>query len=181
MFKKFLFSMLAFALLVVQANAATHNSLKDAFDELNYSLTVDWDQKDRAFYDSQMNKFSKTVTQLQAQGMTNQELVEFTLSQIKDQKLAKDLETAFNMVEINRMNPTEAHKYVTEVLGNSYSRGASWAGEVVLGAIGLVIFVALAAIVAGKAKVEDGCYKVYSCEDTCFGSTCYRDCDYRCL
>lgn len=181
MFKKFLFSMLAFTLLVVQANAATHNTLKDAFDDLNYSLTVEWDQKDKAFYNSQMDKFAGIVKELQAQGMSNQELVEFTLSQVKDQKLAKDLETAFNMVVINKMSPAEAHKYVTDVMSNSYSRGASWAGEVVLGAIGLVIFVALVAVVAGKAKIEDGCYKVYTCEDTCFGNACYTECDYRCL
>lgn len=181
MFKKFFLLMIAFTLLSVQANAATHNGLKEAFDELNYSLTVDWDQTDKAFYNDQMDKFSATVKDLQAQGLTNQELVDYTLSQVKDQKLAQDLKTAFTMVVINKMSPTEAHKYITDVMSNSYSRGASWAGEVVLGAIGLVIFVALAAVVVGSAKIEDGCYKVNTCEQTCFGNACYEECDFRCL
>jgi hypothetical protein len=35
MFKKFFLLMISFTLLSVQANAATHNGLKEAFDELN--------------------------------------------------------------------------------------------------------------------------------------------------
>lgn len=181
MFKKFFLLMIAFTLLSVQANAATHNGLKDAFDELNYSLNVEWDQQDKAFYNEQMDKFSATVKDLQAQGLTNQELVDYTLSQVKDAKLAQDLKTAFTMVVINKMNPAEAHKYITDVMANSYSRGASWAGEVVLGAIGLVIFVALAAVVVGSAKIEDGCYKVRTCDQACIGNSCIEDCDFRCI
>ena len=181
MFKRFCLMMLAFTLLTVQANAATHNSLKAAFDDLNYSLSVEWDQTDKAFYDAKMDEFAKTVKELQAQGLTNQQLIDFTVSQVQDKKLAKDLETAFNMVVINKMSPTEAHKYVTEVMSNNYSRGASWGGEVVLGAIGLVVFVALAAVVVGSAKIEDGCYKIRHCDDYCVGSSCYTDCKYECI
>lgn len=42
MFKKFFMSSLIFCLLITQANAATHNGLKSAFNELNYSLSVEW-------------------------------------------------------------------------------------------------------------------------------------------
>lgn len=181
MFKKFFVSVIAFTILTVQANAATHNNLKAAFDDLNYALTVDWDQSDKAFYNAKMDNFAASIKEMQAEGLTNQELVDFTLSQVKDQKLAQDLKTAFTMVVINKMSPTEAHAYITDVMSKSYSSGASWAGEVVLGAIGLVIFVALAAVVIGSAKIEDGCYKVRSCEQSCIGNSCIEDCDYRCL
>ena len=181
MFKKFFLLMIAFTLLSVQANAATHNSLKAAFDDLNYSLSVDWDQKDQAFYDAQMNNFAANVKQLQAEGLSNQELIEFALSQVKDQKLATDLRTAFSMVAINNMDSVQAHKYVTDVMSKSYSTGASWAGEAVLGVVGLVILVALGAIVIGSAKIEDGCYKIRSCDQACIGNSCVSDCDYNCI
>ncbi len=181
MFKKFFLLMVAFSILTVQANAATHNNLKAAFDDLNYSLSVEWDQSDKAFYNAKMDNFANTIKELQAEGLTNQELVDFTLSQVKDQKLAQDLKTAFTMVVINKMSPSEAHAYITDVMSRSYSTGASWAGEVILGAIGLVIFVALAAIVVGSAKIEDGCYKVRTCDQACIGNSCVEECDYRCI
>lgn len=183
MFKKlFAFSMI-FCLLVVQANATTHNGLKAAFDDLNYALTVDWDQTDRAFYSSQMEKFSAQVKSLQEQGLTNQELMDFALTQVKDEKAAKDLQTAFTMITINKMSPKEAQRYVSDVMNKSYSRGASWGGEVIIGAVVLVLIIAVVAIVAGKARVNEneGCYEVYTCEDYCTGNLCYEECGYECV
>ena len=69
MFKKFLVGFMAFAMVTVQANAVSNNSLKAAFDELNYSLSVDWDQTDRAFYNAQMEKFTAKVKELQIQSI----------------------------------------------------------------------------------------------------------------
>lgn len=181
MFKKYFSLFLVFSFITVQADAVTDHNLKTAFDDLNYSLTVDWDQKDRTFYNAQMEKFAGEVKTLQAQGLTNQQLVDFTVGQIKDQKVANDLRTAFTVVQINKMSAAEAHDYVTDVLNKSYSQGASWAGEVLVGAVVLVIFIAIAAIVAGKARVNDGCYEVYTCEQDCIGNVCAENCGYDCI
>lgn len=183
MFKKlFAFSMI-FCMLVVQANAVTHNGLKAAFDDLNYALSVEWDQTDRAFYSAQMEKFTAQVKSLQEQGLTNQELMDFALTQVKDEKAAKDLQTAFTMITINKMSPKEAQRYVTDVMNKSYSRGASWGGEVIVGAVVLILIIAVVAIVAGKARVNENeaCYEVYTCEDYCTGSLCYEECGYECI
>ena len=181
MLKKFFTLFLAFSFMTVQADAVTNNNLKSAFDDLNYSLIVDWDQKDRTFYNQQMEKFAAEVKTLQFQGLTNQQLVDFTVAQIKDQKMANDLRNAFTVVTINKMSAAEAHNYVTDVMNKSYSQGASWAGEVIVGAVILVVFIAVAAIVAGRAKVDDGCYQVYTCEQDCAGSFCVENCDYHCI
>lgn len=181
MFKKlFAFSIIC-CLFVVQAHAATQNGLKAAFDELNYALTVEWDQNDRSFYNSQMEKFKSNLNNLQQQGLSNHDLVNFSLSQVKDLKLAKDLETAFTMISLNKMSESEAQRHVTEVMNKSYSQGASWGGEVIVGAIFVVLIIAVAAIVAGKARVEDGCYEIEVCEDYCTGGVCYTDCDWECV
>lgn len=183
MFKKlFAFSMI-FCFLVVNANAATNNNLKAAFDDLNYALSVDWDQQDQNFYKSQMEKFNSTLNSLQEEGLSNQEMINFTLSQLKNEQMKKDLQTALTMVQINKMDQREAQKYVTDVMNKSYSRGASWGGEVIVGAVVLILIVAVAAIVAGKARVNEdqGCYEVYSCDDYCSGGFCYEDCGYHCV
>lgn len=183
MFKKLTAFAMIFCFLIVNAHATTNNGLKAAFDELNYALTVEWDQKDQEFYKSQMEKFNSTLNSLQKSGMSNQEMIDFTLSQLKDENMKKDLKTALMMVQINQMNQKEAQKYVTDVMNNSYSRGASWGGEIIVGAIVLVLIVAVAAIVAGKARVNEdqGCYEVWKCDNYCSGNFCYEDCYYECI
>jgi hypothetical protein len=181
MFQKVFVLTMILIFTVVQVNAATHNNLKTAFDQLNYSLTVEWDQTDRAFYQQQMENFAHEIKALQAEGLSNQELLDFTLAQIKDDRLARDLRTAFTMVIVNKMSSEEAHRYVTDIMNQSYSQGASWVGEAVGGVLIVVVFVALAAMMAGKAKIEDGCYKVRTCSKDCYGGVCYEECNFRCI
>ena len=181
MCKKFMFSLIAFCLLTVQSFAVTNNGLKDAFDGLNYSLSVEWDQTDRAFYNKQMEKFA---TALRSANVSNQELVEFTVSQVKDEKLANDLRTAFTMVQINKMDQKEAQKYVLDVMNKSYSQGASWNGGAVIGgAIVVILIVAVALLATGDARINDGkdCYEVWTCDDYCTAGVCYEDCGYECI
>jgi hypothetical protein len=188
MFKKLITLMLALSIFTVQAHAATDNGLKAAFDELNYSLTTEWDQKDKAFYETQMKQFASTIRDLQAKGLTNSQLIDFAKSEIKDAKAAKDLETAMTMVQINKMSSAEASKYVLETMKKSYSAGASWNGEVLVYlAVGVLIVALAVAIASGSATVTTGgnnCYydDVYVCDTYCYddwyGYTCYDDCYY---
>ncbi len=186
MLTRLLTFMMVLCLFTVQANAATNNGLKAAFDDLNYSLTVDWNQTDRAFYDQQMQNFSDKINSLRTQGLTNQELVDFTISQVKDQAVARDLRTALTMVRVNKLTGQEALDYVTEALNKSYSRGASWGGEVlVTGLVLLVIIAAVAvAVASGNDRVTDDCSQVRTCDTYCTGGVkeaCYTDCAYQCI
>lgn len=184
MFKKFFVSFLAFAMLSVQATAATNNSLKAAFDSLNYSLSVEWDQRDRAFYDAKMKEFTAKVQELQAQGLTNAELAEFAVSQIRDQRMADELKGAFTTIQLNQLNQADARKLVMETMSKSYNRGASWSSDTLLvgGLIVLVIVAALAGV-SGQARGGGGgvgCYDDYVCYDyyDSWGYYWYSDCYY---
>jgi hypothetical protein len=182
MFKKFLVGFIAFAMVTVQANSVSNNSLKAAIDELNYSLSVEWDQTDRTFYTAQMEKFTAKVKELQAQGLTNAELIEFSLANIKDANLAKEIRTALTVVQINKMPANEARKLMMDTMSKQYSQGASWSGDgVLLGA--LVVLLLVAAIAAGgSVTVSNGgvssCYNEYVCYDyyDSWGFYWYSDC-----
>ena len=181
MFKKFFVTVLAFAMLSVQATAATNNSLKAAFDSLNYSLSVEWDQRDRAFYDAKMKEFTAKVQELQAQGLTNAELADFALTQVRDQRMADELKGAFTTIQLNQMNQNDARKLVMETMSKSYNRGASWSSDTLLvgGIIVLVLVVALAAA-GGQVRGGAGCYDDYVCYDyyDSWGYYWYSDCYY---
>ncbi len=154
MFRKLFTLLMVFAIFTVQASASTQNGLKAAFDEMNYSLTVEWDQQDRNFYEGQLKKFTSTVRELQKLGLTNAQMIEFAKTQVKDAKAAKDLETAFSMITINKMSSEEASKYMMDSMKRAYSHGASWNGEVIVYlAVGLLIV----ALAVGLARaVRDG-------------------------
>ena len=186
MFKKFFVSFLAFAFVSVQANAVSNNSLKKAFDELNYSLSVEWDQKDRAFYDAQMSKFTGQVQELQAKGLTNAELMTFATANIKDAKLAKEVKNAMTLVQINKMSAKDARKLLLDTVGKNYSAGASWSNDGIL--YGALIVLLIVAVVAGAGaggvsnggNGGSGCFEDYVCYDyyDSWGYFWYSDCYY---
>lgn len=189
MLKKFFALFLILSITTAQANVVSNNNLKLAFDELNYSLSVDWDQKDRAFYDAQMKKFQDEVKELQAQGLTNSEIVAFAKSQVKDEKLAKDIDTAFTMIQVNKLSEAEARKLVLDTVSKGYTQGASWRGEVAVYTTIAVVLVAalvvgLAVGLGGNVTVSTGSYCTNYTEYVCYdyydswGYYWYTDCYY---
>jgi hypothetical protein len=170
-FSKFFTFLMVFAIFTVQASASTQNGLKAAFDEMNYSLTVEWDQEDRNFYEGQLKKFTSTVRELQKSGLTNAQMIEFAKTQVKDAKVAKDLETAFSMITINKMSSEEASKYMMDSMKRAYSNGASWNGEVLVYlAVGLLIVALAVGLASGSSGggSSNGGGGTVSCYDDCY-------------
>jgi hypothetical protein len=184
--------MMVLSIFITSASASSRGGLKAAFDELNYSLTVEWDQQDKAFYGEQMKKFSQSVRELQAQGLTNAQLVDFVKAEVKDENVARDLETAFNMISINKMDAQEANKYMVETMKKAYSSGASWNGSSgVTVAVALLVVVAVIALAAAAGGGSTGgtgggyCHNYWVCDTSCYydywwGYTCYDNCYYMC-
>lgn len=149
MLKKVIALILTFSFLTAHANTGLgHNGLKSAFDELNYSLSVEWDQKDKDFYDAQMNKFNKSLDEFKAQGGTKTEIFEFVRSELKNEKVAREFETLFNLVLNDEMESEAATLSFIETMKKSYSTGASWDGDgpigiiaLTVGALGVMVFI----------------------------------------
>lgn len=205
MLKKILATLVITTIFTVQVNAATNEvralsgvsssvkeELKTAYDELNYSLTVEWDQKDQAFRTNKMNEFSASVRELQAKGLTSAELIDFAKSQVKDTKVASDIGAAFTMVEINKMTPSEANQYVTETMKKSYSTGASWHGNgggdflytlFLIGLIAVLVAASASTPTPTTTTYATTCsYQyVYVCGyDLYYNYSCYYDYQYLC-
>lgn len=166
------------------AQEATSLTLKELFDNLNYSLNVEWDQKDKAFYDAQIQKFTAEVKKLQSSGLSNQDLVEFAKSQVKNEKVAANIESALNLVQINKMKPEEARKFALESVSKSYSTGANYSSSGYYTIAAIVLVVALVAVViAAGGNTTGGGYcdsDVYVCDDyyDSWGYYLYSDCYY---
>jgi hypothetical protein len=183
--KKFIALVTIFSLFSVHANVAVSQSLKSAFDDLNYSLNVEWDQKDKAFYDSKMKGFAEQIGKMQANGLTNQDLIEFAKDQVKNDQVAQNIEAALNLIQINKMKPEEARKFALETVAKSYSTGANYSstGAVIIATVLVVALVAVVIASGGNVYVSNPggwCENVYVCDDyyDYWGYYLYSDCYY---
>lgn len=178
MLKRMMTLVLALSIFSVQAHAAGQTGLKAAFDELNYALNVEWDQKDKAFFDAQKEKFSAVVADLRANGLSNSELIDFVTSEIKDEKFARDVKATLNLISINNMSSSQAAEYMSEMMKNAYSQGANWNGGVSLLLLGAGVLLIVAAAAVGGYGGGGGYGGSYCYHDIYWGYTCSYDCYY---
>jgi hypothetical protein len=142
MFSKFMTLILALSLFSVSAMANTNDGLKAAFEEFNYSINVEWDQKDASFLEAKKLELTQAINALEAEGMTRLELITFAKSQIKDAALAKSLDSLIEAVALNTMTAVQAQAIMTQALEKSQSAGANWDGAfIVITPFGLLILV----------------------------------------
>ena len=147
---------LALLILVsLPTQAMANEGLKQAFDELNYSLSIEWDQENQEYYDSTLEKFETTVKELQEQGLTNKEIVAFSVSQVKNKKFGADIKYAFDVIEAEKLNQTEAQDLMLEVINKTYQKGASWevypGGFITYGFVAIGIIILAAALSASES------------------------------
>ena len=163
--RKIVFLFMSFIMFSVNANEGSRQSLKSAYDDLNYSLSVEWDQKDRSFYDSKIKKFNDEINELLKQGMAYQELADFAVSMVKDRKLANELQTAFTLIQLDKLSSEKAGALLTDIMAKQYNKGASWSGEATLVALGVgLILVAIVAVVLSSNN-SYSCYSKTTCVD----------------
>ncbi len=180
MFRKITTFMLAIAFFTVQAQAAAPAGLKAAYDELTYTLSVEWDQQDAAVYEREMKAFLGTVRDLQRAGLTNDEMIAFASTQVRDARVARDLQTAFSMITINKMSTEEASKYMLDTLKRSTASGAAWNGDAIrnMGVGLLIVAIAVGVIFAAQSGNNDGNSSGGTADSSSGSPTCGESCAY---
>ncbi len=132
----------AFTHVSAMTPLARATDLNKTFDELNYSLNVEWDQKDDKFFDVSVDDFERNIAELQKQGLSNKELIDYTLAKIKDKKTKDEVTAIVQVVNESNMSSDEARAFVMTKLSSTYANGASWSG----GRVGLKLCLLLGII-----------------------------------
>jgi hypothetical protein len=140
----------------VSAAPEARGSLKALFDEINYSLSVEWDQKDQTFYKLKMSQFDAGLETLRAQGLSNQELLSFAREQIKNGKTQNEYDSLVLMLNADTLSVAQANKMVSDLIRKNYNQGASWSGDPVSIGLGIVLLGLIALIVIGAVNCENG-------------------------
>lgn len=146
---------------VLNSNQFDHQ-LGKTFDELNYKLNVEWDQKDSAFFDESMKKVESDIDTLAAQGLSTEELIEYTIKRVKDKESKRELYEMTRVISENQMSPIEARSFIISKMNNAYALGASWNGAkanpttIILASIILVVVsVQFAATIIMMKRLQD--------------------------
>lgn len=154
MFKRFFVLALAVSLMTTQTFAASHNGLKVAFDELAYSMEVEGAGLNLETKKAALAQFSQTLDQLQAEGLSSEELLSFAQSQIKDEALARDFAATFSLVNANKLSQIEVRDALNDLSDRMYAKGASWNGaDPVYAWVGIAILV----VIIMALQPEDPC------------------------
>lgn len=114
-----------FICLCFTMNVFAASNLEDVFNEYQYALTVEWDQKDKSFMENETQKFYSNLKEL---NVSSEELMNFVETKIPDSQKLNDLK-----MQASVASSTEE---LVEILSHNqatlYRQGANWNGRTVL-------------------------------------------------
>ena len=125
--KKLLSIILCFAFTAQFAFAGNTELLKQVLDEYNYSLSVEWDQKDQNFYDQKTKEFFNSLNVLVIEkGLNKEDILSLLEKSVKDKYVLEAMKTRFSLNQDSEINTQQILEVFQETNRGLYQRGASW-------------------------------------------------------
>jgi hypothetical protein len=115
------------------------NNLRNSLANFQYAITVEWDQKDKAFLDEQERILSSEIEKLLLSGESPENILRDCLSLIPDEKTKKEMNEALSLYSNKKMSREELVDFVSMYSNSMQSQGPSWS-PVVKFLVGLGIF-----------------------------------------
>ena len=117
-------------------------TLQQSFEEYQYALTVEWDQKDQKFYQEKTDAFFKDLSVAMSAGdLEKEKLMAFAEDKISNKKALE----AFKL-KLQLLSPEASSAQIAQLITSSAkefsSQGASWNGSAFMQNAGLVVILA---------------------------------------
>lgn len=128
----------------VMAASGTTQELERALDDYQFAMTVEWDQKDKAFQTEKTEAFYATLSDLMQKGLTTDDVMALVSKKSKNPKEVEALKLKMDMIAKNANSSTELAQAMTAHSKDLYSTGASWEGTAILISVGIVAIFAAA-------------------------------------
>lgn len=150
----------------VMAASGTVTEFERALDEYQYSLTVEWDQKDNTFVTARTEAFYAALSDLMNQGLTKEDVMNVVSKKSKNAKEVEALKVKMEAVANGANSSRELAEALTMKSNQLYSSGASWEGAAVFISAGIiaVLGAAIAYSIWFDAK--------HTCVETAQGQQC---------
>lgn len=124
----------------VLAASGTATELERQLDEYQYVMTVEWDQKDQAFYERETKAFFEKLSKALSEGSASKEsILALAESKMKNKEALNALK--FKLSLLTNVNSQEQlAQALKESSKDFYGKGASWSGdvEIILAAAGII-------------------------------------------
>lgn len=173
---KLISALLAFCISMnVFASTGILKEFESAMDEYQFAMTVEWDQKDVAFKNKQLEALNTKMGALFQQGLTSQDVNVVLGSRFKNSQAAEAAKMKVAMMG-DKLTPANVVDLLKNSSSDIYSQGASWTGNTqyfVWGGVAIAIIAIAVAYskwkdknyVCTKTAIADYCTDRYSCDD----------------
>lgn len=163
------FSWLLCLCLSMSALASTNSiqALEKGMDDYHFALTVEWDQKNKEFYNKKTEEFFASVKEAMNEGVTKAEILKLVESRTKNPQSLEAIKLKMNVLTVQADNQKELAELLRISSADFYQQGASWNGDVAL----YTAFGILAAALIGYAIWWNIKYE-------CVAYETYRDCGW---
>jgi hypothetical protein len=158
--------------LNVMASTGTVVELEKTLDDYNYSLSVDWDQKDQAFYDAKTEQFLSSVERLiKDEGLSKSQIMTLVEKKVNNRPMIEAMKLKMSLLS-KGSTVEDLTKMIKESSKEMYAQGASWNGEVVY----TVSIVLLVAAIVGYSYYWDAHHECVKTESQ-YVCTSYNNCN----
>ena len=142
---------------------AQEMTIQSAVADLQYSLNVEWDQKDVGFKKEAIKAFNAKVAQLSKSGLTREQLVAALKTNL-DAQSAKDVDGLAAYAKEKNLSAQETQALVMDYVSKNAS-GASWTSQatVTVVVIGVILLLAIAIATADTVVVDTYDPYYYDC------------------
>jgi hypothetical protein len=141
--------------------------IEKGLDEYQYAVTVEWDQKDKKFYEEKTQIFFNAIHACLASGVTKNDILSLVEKKTKNRADFESLKLKMNLLSPQAATSNELAQLLKMSSNDFYSSGASWDGEVtVYVGFGIVFAALLGYAIWHEIKYE------------CVAWESYRDCDW---
>lgn len=114
--------------LCFSLNVLAASNIEAVYNDYQYAMTVEWDQKDLDFKNAQTSMFYENVDSLVASGLTSTELMTFVESKVSNKAALAELKAA----ALNAGSTGEVLALVDANADQLFAQGANWSGSAVL-------------------------------------------------
>ena len=144
-------------------------TLDSAISNLQYKLTVEWDQKDVKTQKEILGAFAADVESLKKQGVSDEQIFKALSEKAFDAQTSKDIANLAAYAKAKKLDQKQIRKLVVDFANKSQKLGTSWSSEATVGlVIGIVLVVVLIAALSGGITVSNGGGYYTNCYDDCY-------------
>lgn len=158
----------------VLAASGTVSEFEKSLDNLQYSLTVEWDQKNQDVYEKLSQKFFDDMEHMMAnQQLTQEQIIAVLEKKVANKKALEAIKLKLSLM--GKVNESQLAEVLKESSKEMYTQGASWNGDVVTPVIIGVAVLAIGYLIWFHATHECNSYNTsYSCANTSevYGTQC---------